>query len=573
MDMKMMKKIIFPVLAVLLCIPAQVHAQEEDKARIAENKIITAVEKYNERDFGKASGILKGVISEFPDNDAAHFYLGLSEFCLNHMDAAESELKKAVALDSTNFWYRYRLAMVYSATDRKELTTAMFEDLLRDFPKKSELYYSLIDLYISQGQTDRALETLSQIETVFGKNEATALTRFDLLRNSGKQDEAYGTLEEFNREYSSPQVLSILGDWHMSMYDDSLALKSYGEALELEPDYAPALLGKAEVFRVTRKYDEYFSVIGSFLGSPSVSPEGKADYLKSLFQRSDPMFLKTFSLQLDSMMTGCLDLYPRDSSMLMTAGIYYYGTGRPAEAKAMFRKNMDIYPESLSAAANYVEILMYTREWKELSSEGRKAFGKFRSEPAFLEMASVADYNLGDYEKVLDICDTVLALCPGDSLRSLNAYTTMGDMYHQLGDNKKAYRAYEAALKINPTYVPVLNNYAYFLSVEGKKLKKAYGMSKITVEKEPDNPTYLDTFGWILYLQGKPLEAKPFFKHAMLYGGKESVVILDHYAEVLFALKEYDLAFVYWTQAQSRNNGEIKGLDEKIRQRKSEMNR
>ena len=98
-------------------------------------------------------------------------------------------------------------------------------------------------------------------------------------------------------------------------------------------------------------------------------------------------------------------------------------------------------------------------------------------------------------------------------------------------------------------------------------------MSKVTVEKDPHNSTYLDTFGWFLYLQGKALEAKPFFKHAMLYGGKESVVILDHYAEVLFALKEYDLAFVYWTQAQSRNNGEIEGLDEKISRRKAEMKR
>lgn len=569
--MKMKGTIIYLALAVLLFMPARAYAQEEDKTRIAENEIITAVERYNERDFGKASGILRGVIAEFPGNDAAHFYLGLSEFCMNHMDAAEAELKKAVAIDSSNFWYRYRLAMVYSATDRKELTTAMFEDLLEDFPKKSELYYSLIDLYISQGQTDRALETLSQIETVFGKNEATALTRFDLLRSSGKQTEAYESLKEFNNEYSSPQVLAILGDWQMSMYNDSLALKSYDEALELEPDYAPALLGKAEVFRVTRRYDEYFSLMDRFLTSQSVTVAGKADYLKSLFQSSDPMFLKTFSSRIDSMVTGCLDLYPRDSSMLMTAGIYYYGTGRAAEAKSIFRKNMDLYPESLSAAANFVELLMYTHEWEELSSEGRKAFGKFPSEPAFLEMASLADYNLGDYGKVLDICDTVLLVCEGDSLRTLNAYTTMGDMYHQLGDNKKAYKAYEAALKINPTYVPVLNNYAYFLSVEGRKLKKAYDMSKITVEKEPDNPTYLDTFGWILYLQGKPLEAKPFFKHAMLYGGKDSAVILDHYAEVLFALKEYDLAFVYWTQAQSRNNGEIEGLDEKIRQRKSEM--
>ena len=37
----------------------------------------------------------------------------------------------------------------------------------------------------------------------------------------------------------------------------------------------------------------------------------------------------------------------------------------------------------------------------------------------------------------------------------------------------------------------------------------------------------------------------------MLYGGKDSAVTLDHYAEVLFDLEEYSLAFVYWAQALS----------------------
>ena len=75
-------------------------------------------------------------------------------------------------------------------------------------------------------------------------------------------------------------------------------------------------------------------------------------------------------------------------------------------------------------------------------------------------------------------------------------------------------------------------------------------MSKKTVEQEPDNATYLDTFAWILHLMGKDLEAKPFFKHAMLYGGKESAVILRHYATVLEALGEADTAKVYRNQAR-----------------------
>ena len=139
---------------------------------------------------------------------------------------------------------------------------------------------------------------------------------------------------------------------------------------------------------------------------------------------------------------------------------------------------------------------------------------------------------------------------------------------------KEAYKAYEKALKINPDYIYVLNNYAYYLSMDGKNLKKAYQMSKKTVDAEPDNATYLDTFGWILYLRGDLTEAKSFFKTAILHGGKESAVILDHYAEVLFALKEYDLAFVYWNLAMQKNDGDkVPGLKQKVENKKKEIGR
>ena len=106
--------------------------------------------------------------------------------------------------------------------------------------------------------------------------------------------------------------------------------------------------------------------------------------------------------------------------------------------------------------------------------------------------------------------------------------------------------------------------------MQGKKLKKALDMSRRTIEAEPDNSTYLDTYGWILHLLGRSSEAKPHFKHAMLYGGKDSPVILDHYAEVLFALKEFDTAFIYWNLARQKNDGEIPDLDEKILKRRKE---
>ena len=531
------------------------------------------MKKYNERNYDAARSALNNIVAKDAENDAAWYYLAMTALASNDPETAEICLKRAVDLDPENFWYSYRLAGLYAVTSRNELTVDIYERLLKDFPRKSEIYFDLVELYSAQKEYDKALKTLDEIETVFGINESIAVYRFNLLRMTGRQEEAYASLEEYNRKYSSPYILSTLADYQISMYNDSTALAYYNEALDIAPDYSPALLGKAETLRMTRRYDEYFDVLGRLVNSPDGLPAGKSDYLMAVIQRTDPKFVRSFMPQLDTVMTDLVSVHPQDSSVLHTAGVYYYTTGRDSQAKEHFRINAETHPRSFSASASFVEFLMYAEQWEDLSREGRAAFGRFPNETAFLEMAGVGDYNLKDYEKVLQTCEQIISIAPSDSSKTLRSWSTIGDIYHQLGENKKAYKAYDKALKINPDYVYVLNNYAYYLSVEGKNLKKAYKMSRKTIEAEPDNATYLDTFAWILHLQGKSLEAKPFFKHAMLYGGKDSPVILDHYAEVLYALKDYDMAFVYWNLAKQKNNGEIPDLDERIARRKEEAGR
>ena len=161
-----------------------------------------------------------------------------------------------------------------------------------------------------------------------------------------------------------------------------------------------------------------------------------------------------------------------------------------------------------------------------------------------------------DWEAVLAQCEVMadLARSQGDNEHLAEALSIAGDVYYQqLEDPQKAYETYEQALLADPDRTSVLNNYAYYLSLEGRKLRKALKMSRRTIELEPDNATYLDTYGWLLYLLHRPKEAKPYFKHAMLYGGKDSAVVLEHYSKVLEALGEQDLATYYKNLADQKN--------------------
>lgn len=563
-----MRKYIILIFAGLISFSIGVYCQSYVEREL-ENMTLSAVEKFNERKFKEASDILLDVVAVDPASDAAWYYLGQIAIYASDTEQAEKCFKKAVDLDPDNFWYRYRLAKLYVFISR-EVAIDMYEKLMADFPKNYDLYLEIVELYVSEQDYEKALQTINDIENVFGPTEGLAVYAYRILYTMGRYEEAVEHLRRYNSKYSSPYVLTILADLELSEYDDTTAIRFYDEAIELDSSYSPALIGRAEASRIFRRYDEYFPALDRYVENPAAGSVEKAEYLSALVEKSDPNFIRRYQSRIDTTMIKLAQIHPEDSLVYNLRGLYYFYTGRNDEAVHQFRECMDRYPESYNANVTFVEFLMYDNRWEDLSVEGRKAFERFPHETTFLELASVGDYNLKDYDKVLEICDKVLELAPNDSSKTLRAWSTKGDVYHLLGENKKAYKAYDKALKINPDYIYVLNNYAYYLSTEGKDLKKAYEMSRKTIEEEPDNATYLDTFGWILYLRGDLQEAKSFFKNAMLHGGKDSAVILDHYAEVLYALKEYDLAFVYWNLALQKEDDQLPGLKEKVESRRKE---
>ena len=553
---------------VLLCAAISAPAQTKKTVRV-EGGLVDAVALFDEGRYNEATVLLKALAGVDPSNDAVHYYLGMCATYLGDYEEAAAQLREAVRLDGANYWYRDRLARLYTATSQPELAIDLYESLIREFPKKTDIYYTLVQLYMQHGKVDEVLQTLDEIEAVAGKDEMVALTRYDVLMRQEKPEEAYAVLESYNAEMDSPRILVAMGDHCVSQFKDTLALRYYNEALSYEAGLPQALLGVSEIYRYRGDYPNYFASVNEFMRGEAAPAELKTRYIQSLFQHTDPQFIRRFKPNLDVLVEAYREQAPRDSVVLQTASSYYYNTGDGAKARDLLRNCCSLYPGSVSSRGLYVQLLTLLEDWEAAGSAAEQAFQDFPQEPGFLEMKTYSDFNLKDFEALIRDCERIIAATsPRDTAARVRAWSRIGDAAHELGDSRRTYDAYEKALKLDPHYLPVLNNYAYYLSVEGRKLKKAHAMSKVTVEAEPDNATYLDTFGWILYLQGKALEAKPFFKHAMLYGGKDSATILDHYAEVLYQLKDYDTARVYWNLAKQKNaDGSIPDLNERVEAR------
>ncbi len=552
MNIKLRMGAVLATMMVSCCIVLSQNIDTAAVQREMDAALIDAIGTMDKGDYRNAVEALDKIIAADPGNDAALYYSGMCDIYLKNFKSAQAKLKKAAEIDPKNYWYKDRLAIAYSASGEDELTIATFEELLKEHPKKNDIYYSLVNLYLKQNQFDKALEAMDQIETVFGKNENVTSTRYDILLRQNKPAEALQTLLDYNKDYSSPRILSQIGDHTMAEYKDSLALGYYEEALELQSNYVPAILGKSEVYRMRRNYPGFFSTLKTFISDDETFPQTKTQYMDMLLRRSEPRFIQNFKPQLDSLVDTMTAMHPADSSTLTMAGMYYYSTERKTKAIDLFKANKELDPDLLMPTVNYVQLLTYVQDWDKVVEESEAAFGKFPDETGFLDLQNMAYYNKKEYSGIVDNCRRILSLFPKDTSKTIPALATLGDMYHELGDVKGAFKAYDTVLKLDPDNVQVLNNYAYYLALKGKNLKKAYSMSKKTIEKEPDNPTYLDTVGWILHLMGRNQEAKTHFKHAMLYGGKDSATCLMHYSIVLEALGETDLSKVYKMQAEKK---------------------
>ena len=200
-------------------------------AQNVESALVDAVALYNNRSYNQSRTLLQTLSKAAPDNDAVQYYLGLNEAMLGNAEAAVSHLRKAVDLDPHNYWYKRRLADLYQATGEDEMTVGMLESILSEFPDKTEVSYDLLSLYLKQEKYEKALQALSDIEKITGPGEQIARTRYDIYRQLGRGEEAIGTLEAFNEQFTSPSILSMMGDYYLGEYRDSLAMACYEEAL------------------------------------------------------------------------------------------------------------------------------------------------------------------------------------------------------------------------------------------------------------------------------------------------------------------------------------------------------
>ncbi|MDR3236295.1 MAG: tetratricopeptide repeat protein [Prevotellaceae bacterium] len=510
---------------------------------------------YTLQDYSKANAFFRQALKEDSTCDACYYRLAEMYLQAESPEEAVAFSRAAMALDTANVWYQMLLGSAYTAAEDFDSAVAVYKDVLQKYPQYTELYYQLAGLYAERQEYTKALAQLDSLNARTGTDEEMPLMRFEILQRMGDREAALATLRRIGETTSDARIFSMLGETYNNMGDDTLALTYFEHALTANPNFAPAMLGEADVYRRRQLYDVFFQKLQAVYAHSESPAEMKTNYLTALL--SVPQFVSVFRKQLDTLF-GVWRTTP-DVNTESLYGSFLIRTGNADSALAVFKNAAQLFRTDVGAWETYLGYLYYRKSWDSLSVHAAEALTVFPRHNKFTLMNAVALWHNEKALSAIDLLENYLAKGNCSQEQKIEVYALLGDLYHEINNDKKAYRYYEKVLAIDSANVLVLNNYAYSLSGGGKQLDKAYEMSQKTILAEPDNATYLDTFGWILYKMGRFVEAKAIFRHAITCGGTDNAVILDHFGDVFYALGEKDSATLYWERSYKKEaDSEVK---------------
>ena len=214
------------------------------------------------------------------------------------------------------------------------------------------------------------------------------------------------------------------------------------------------------------------------------------------------------------MLQFCNELKPDDAQTLYYLGVMQKALLHEDEAKASFEQAYavskgDAPDELLDQLLN---IYFEEMNWKK-AIEIRDVMDAKNGYDAMSALTRYRIYAMNGKTKLaIKAVEDYLKIDP-DNLRFLLFRIEI--LEHTKAKAKVLYAAYDRVLELDPYNLMVLNNYAYHLATHGGDLTKAERMSAITIREQPNNPVYLDTYGWILHLKGQDELAKFYLNKAL----------------------------------------------------------
>ncbi len=513
-----------------------------------------AVIQRNIGNYSLASSFIYNALKNDQTNPALYYELALLKLNEEKYEEATFLLEQAIKLDSTqNDIYKKLLLNIYDKTNNGEKAIAILNSLITK-GKTPYIIYQKAYFLIKGNKILEASELLKQ-ELKDSNNPEIKSFLVELYLQTNNLDSAIFLLNQLEKQFpDNINPLIKLGVIHTMRGEDSLSFEKYQKAIFINHNEPRALYGL--IINSIDKDDKLArSLLNEYVNNNYIEEEIKLYAIFDILQREN--FTKRNRLFLDSLLhdLSTKNVYNLNFNKLLFQRNIQHNNLK--EALIINNRILAIDSLNLEFYLSKIQIEFSLEKHTEVISSATKALAIFPSKGNFYLYKAFSEEKIFSRKKSISTLEIGLSFI-SDSKEKSDLLGTLADYYYSEGNKKKAFSSYEDAIQHNPLNYHSLNNYSYYLSLEKEQLTKALRMINIVVNDNPNNSTYLDTKGWILFKMGKYTEARDFLRLAIINGGNTSPVILEHYGDALYKTGNKESAYIYWLKAkEAGGNSEI----------------
>ena len=516
-----------------------------------------------------AYDLLKRCVELDSLSSAAYFYLSQYEAGLKHTDKVLEYKEKAAELDPDNSFFLETLAQSYVASNKLDDAALVLERLYDRNKDRLEILEMLYQIYQQQKDYPKAISSLERLELADGKSERIAYAKSDLYTQLGDKKAAIAEMKSLSDQHpNDDNYRTLYADMLMMNGQEKKAVSVLKDVLAANPSQVHALLSMRSFYKSKNDTVAVKNLTEQILLSPTATTEERVYLMRQEVAETEN--LKKDSTRILNLFRSYMAL-PRPDVELAAMYAAYMGLKKmPQDSIAkVLERILEIAPDNAAARLQLVSYAWKAEDTQRIIDLCSAARQYNPDEMAFYYYQGMAYYQRKENDKALETFKNGIGVANEQSDPAIvsDFYAVMGDLFHERGLVAEAYAAYDSCLQWKDDNIMCLNNYAYYLSMQGEQLDKAETMSLKTVKADPKNATYLDTYAWILFMQARYAEARIYIDQALQNDTDSNAVITEHAGDIYALNNDMDKALAFWQEALKKAP-DNQVLIRKIRQKK-----
>ena len=548
----------------------------------AEAFFIEATQEYLNNNYDKAISLYEKVKNSYPKESSLYHQIAKCYHAKSNLAEALKYDGIAIELSPKNRYYYLQLGDYLREIKAWNELENCFTKMLNNCNGVDLYYYDLANIHVYLYRNIKYQFPHGNVpkkeSKAMANHYAKALTAFDEYeKRLGIDSEAILDKQEFLILAGKNDLAIIEGKKLVNLYPNkgSYAIKT-AQIIKQENGAEAALKYLLDInnkqnfdkginkiivsyFIQQEQYKELNTFLDKSISKPDYSILDKVDLLTITAESTQKVIISNKILKKsDSLQKQ----YPKNINLAYLSADILYFKREYKNARTKYLIALDQEPKLKKGWQKIIEIDVTLENSENLTNDLSLAILHFPKEANFNAQLGLVNIQNGKPQNAIDYLTKASKQTNRTELK-VRYFGLIALSYQDLKQYKKSDSIFEEALVISPNNDIILNNYAYNLSERKAHLNKAKSMAKRLTLLYPNQPNYLDTYGWVLFQQEKYKEASIFLEKAA--SQSQNAEIYEHYGDVLSKLDRVNEAKKWWQKAIDHNADNSEELIKKIK--------